>query len=265
MRAIWKGTISFGLVSIPIALYPAVRRNDLKFRLLRKGDLSPVGYKRVAELDGKEVDWEEIVKGYEYESGQFVVLNKEDFERAEVEGTQSVDIMDFVSLTDINPVFFETPYYMEPQKGGEKAYALLREAIQRSGKVGIAKVVIKTRQHLAAVKSDGKLLLLELMYYADELAEAGELRLPEDQLGKKELDMAESLIGNMASPWRPEKYKDDYREAVMKLIKEKARRGVQELPAAKGKGPRQPTKVIDLVKVLQQSLAETKPARRKAA
>ncbi len=266
MRAIWKGTISFGLVSIPIALYAAIRTNDLKFRLLRKSDLSPVQYKRVAEVDGKEVEWEEIVKGYEYEAGQFVVLTDEDFERVEVASTQSVDIMDFVQMDEIDPRFFDKPYFMEPQKGGDKAYVLLREAIKKSGRVGIAKVVIKTRQHLAAVKAQDKLLVLELMHFAQELADAGELRAPEgEQLSKKELDMAQTLVSQMEDRWEPQKYRDDYRESLMKLIEEKARKGVEALPTH-GKGPRQPTKVIDLVRVLQQSLAETKaPGRKKAA
>src|SRR5205085_7359639 len=152
MRAIWKGSISFSLINIPIALYPATRREELKFRLLRSSDLSPVNYKRVAESDGKEVPWEDIVKGYEYEKGKFIVLKDEDFKRADLEATQSVDIQDFVNLDDIDPIFFDKPYYLEPEKRGEKAYALLREALNKSGKVGIAKVVIKTRQHLAAIK-----------------------------------------------------------------------------------------------------------------
>ncbi len=149
MRAIWKGSISFGLVNIPIALYPATRREDLKFRLLREGDLSPVNYKRVAEKDGKEVPWEKIVKGYEYEKGKFVVLNEKDFQRVDLEATQTVDIQDFVDLDEIDPMFFYKPYYLEPQKGGDKAYALLRSALADGKKVGIAKVVIKTRQYLA--------------------------------------------------------------------------------------------------------------------
>src|SRR5437868_4886904 len=155
MRAIWKGAISFGLVNIPIALYSATRSEPLKFRLLRGKDLSPVNYKRVAESDGKEVPWDEIVKGYEYEKGKFIVLKEEDFRRADIEATQSVDIMEFVELEEIDPMFFDKPYYLEPDKKGAKAYALLRESLKQTNKVGIAKVVIKTRQHLAAVKPEG--------------------------------------------------------------------------------------------------------------
>src|SRR6266536_1355064 len=151
-RAIWKGSISFGLVNIPIALYAATRREELKFRLLRKSDLSPVNYKRVAEKDGKEVSWDQIVKGYEYEKGKYVVLKGEDFERVDLEATQTVDIQDFVDQEEIDPMFFYKPYYLEPQKGGDKAYTLLRDALKDSKKVGIAKVVIKTRQYLAGGK-----------------------------------------------------------------------------------------------------------------
>src|SRR5881396_2607835 len=164
MRAIWKGSISFSLVNIPISLYPATRTEELKFRLLRAKDLSPVNYKRVAEVDGKEVPWEQIVKGYEYEKGKFVVLKEEDFRRVDIEATQTVDIIDFVQLDEIDPMFFDKPYYLEPQKAGAKAYAMLREALERSGKAGVAKVVIKTRQHLAAVKPLNKALVLELMH-----------------------------------------------------------------------------------------------------
>ncbi|HEY0258173.1 MAG TPA: Ku protein, partial [Candidatus Methylacidiphilales bacterium] len=154
MRSMWNGTISFGLVSIPVALYPATRRDELSFRLLRKSDHSPVNYKRVAEADGKEVSWDEIVKGYEYEKGKFVVLKDEDFKRVDLEAAaQTIDIMDFVEMGEINPMYFQKPYYLEPQKGGDKPYALLREALQDSGKIGIAKVVIRTREHLAGVKA----------------------------------------------------------------------------------------------------------------
>src|SRR5215467_13460520 len=148
-RAIWKGSISFGLVNIPIALYPATRSEELKFRLLRNSDLSPVNYKRVDEADGKEVPWDQIVKGYEYEKGKYIVIKEEDFARVDVEATQTVDIVNFVKLEEVDPLLFYKPYYMEVDKTGDKAYVLLREALEDSGKIAIAKVVIKTRQHLA--------------------------------------------------------------------------------------------------------------------
>ncbi|MEY2542199.1 MAG: end-binding protein Ku, partial [Verrucomicrobiota bacterium] len=222
MRAIWKGSISFGLVNIPIALFPATKKEELRFRLLRKGDLSPVNYKRVAEADGKEVPWDEIVKGYEYEKGKYVVLKEEDFQRVDLEATQTVDIKDFVKIAEIDPIFFYKPYYLEPQKGGDKAYVLLREALADSEKVGIAKVVIKTREYLAGVKAEGDVLVLELMLFADELADASKLRVPKKlEAGKREMDMAKALVDSMTSKWNPEKYHDDYREALMEVIEEK--------------------------------------------
>jgi DNA end-binding protein Ku len=256
-RAIWKGSISFGLVNIPIALYPATRREEFKFRLLRKSDLSPVSYKRVAEKDGKEVPWDQIVKGYEYEKGKYVVLKDEDFERVDLEATQTVDIQDFVDQEEIDPIFFYKPYYLEPQKGGDKAYALLRDALKDSNKVGIAKVVIKTRQYLAGVKPEDGVLVLELMHFADELADPGKLHVPKKtEVGKREMNMAKSLIDSMSSKWNPEKYRDDYREALMEVIEEKVETGGKEIEE-KPKKARKPTKVIDLVSVLQKSLEQT--------
>jgi DNA end-binding protein Ku len=256
MRAIWKGSISFGLVNIPIALYPASRAEELKFRLLRKKDLSPVNYKRVAEADGKEVPWHEIVKGYEYEKDKFVVLNEEDFKRVDIEATQTVDIISFVELSEVNLVFFHKPYYMEPQKGGDRAYVLLRQALQESGKIGIAKVVIKTRQHLAAVKPQKKGLMLELMHFADELHEVDDFKLPHaTSIGKKELDMAKALISSMTTEWKPEDYKDEYRHALEKLIEEKVEHPHKMPSHAKPK--HRPSNVIDLVKVLQESLGQS--------
>jgi DNA end-binding protein Ku len=259
VRTIWKGSISFGLVNIPVGLYSATRAaNQVKFRMLRKDDLSPIRYKRIAEADEKEVPWDDIVKGYEYEKDQFVVLTDKDFERVKIESTQTVDIKEFVKLEEIDPMFFDEPYYLAPEKGGDKAYTLLRDALESSGKVGIAKVVIKTREHLAAVKPLGKALVLELMHFADELVDTNELKLPgETKAGQKELKMAESLIQGMSGKWEPEKHKDDYREALMEVIEEKIAAGGKELPAEKGKA-RKATNVVDLVAVLQESLDRAK-------
>jgi DNA end-binding protein Ku len=263
-RAIWKGSISFGLVNIPIALYPATRREELKFRLLRKSDLSPVNYKRVAEKDGKEVPWNEIVKGYEYEKGKYVVLKDEDFERVDLEATQTVDIKDFVDQEEIDPMFFYKPYYLEPQKGGDKAYALLRDALKDTNKVGIAKVVIKTRQYLAGVKPEDGVLALELMHFADELADPAKLHVPKKtEIGRREMTMARSLIDSLSAKWNPEKYKDDYREALMEVIEEKVEAGGKEIEEKPKKAPK-PTKVIDLVSVLQKSLEETGAKKKNA-
>jgi len=262
MRAIWKGSISFGLVNIPIALYPATRKEDLKFRLLRAKDLSPVDYKRVAEKDGNEVPWDQIVKGYEYEKGKYVVLKDEDFQRVDLEATQTVDIQDFVEQEEIDPVFFYKPYYLEPQKGGDKAYVLLRDTLKKTGKIGIAKVVIKTRQYLAGVKEKNSVLVLELMHFAEELADAEKLHVPKKlEPGKRELDMAKALIDSMSSKWEPKKYHDDYREALMEVIEEKVESGGEEIEEKPKKKPRPSTKVIDLVSVLQESLEKTRKSQ----
>ncbi len=264
MRAIWKGSISFGLVNIPIALYPATRREDLKFRLLREGDLSPVNYKRVAEKDGKEVPWEKIVKGFEYEKGKFVVLNEKDFQRVDLEATQTVDIQDFVDVEDIDPMYFYKPYYLEPQKGGDKAYVLLRETLEKTGKVGIAKVIIKTRQYLAGVKPHKHALVLELMHFAEELADGEKLNVPKktSEPGKREMDMAKALVESMSSEWDPKKYKDDYRDALMEVIEEKVESGGEEIEE-KPKPKKESSKVIDLVSILQQSLAKAEGGGKK--
>ncbi len=265
MRAIWKGSISFGLVNIPIALYPATRKEELKFRLLRLTDHSPVNYKRVAQADGKEVPWDQIVKGYEYEKGKFVVLGEKDFQRVDLEATQTVDIQDFVDVEEIDPMYFYKPYYLEPQKGGDKAYILLREALSDGKKVGIAKVVIKTRQYLAGVKALKHALVLELMHFAEELSDAEKLNVPKQlEVGKREKEMAKALVDSMSAKWDPEKYHDDYREALLEVIEEKVESGGKEIEE-KPKEKRPSTKVIDLVAVLQESLAKAQSTKKKPA
>jgi DNA end-binding protein Ku len=257
MASIWKGSISFGLVSIPVGLHPATKREELSFRLLRSSDLSPVNYKRVAETDGKEVPWEQIVKGYEYEKGKFVVLKDEDFKRVDIEATQTIDIMDFVNLEEVNPIFFSKPYFLEPQKGGSSAYALLRDVLAKSKKAGIAKVVIRTRQHLAAVKANGAALVLELMHFADELVDQNKLKIATGKPpAARELQMAATLVEHMTVEWDPERYSDDYRSALLKLIEKKIESGGRDLPAAP-KATNRSSQVIDLVSVLQESLNQT--------
>lgn len=256
MRPIWKGAISFGLVNIPIGLYPATRREELKFRFLRASDLSPVNYKRVAEADGKEVPWDQIVKGYEYEKGKFVALKDEDFKRADIEATQTVDIINFVDLKEVDPVLFYKPYYMEPGRGGDKAYVLLREALEKNGKIAIAKVVIRARQHLAAIKPQKKGLMLELMRFPEELVDVSEFKAPaEKRAGKQELQMASKLVQSMTSAWKPEEYKDAYRHALERVIEEKIQHPEKPLPSKPRK--KQPANIIDLVSVLEKSIQET--------
>ena len=261
IRPIWKGAISFGLVSIPISLFPAVRHEELKFRLLRKSDLSPINYKRIAQVDGKEVPWDQIVKGYEYEKDKFVVLKDEDFKRADVEATQTVDIINFVKMEEINPLLFYKPFYMEAGRGGDKAYVLLRDALFDSKKIGIAKVVIKTRQHLAAIKPQKRELMLELMHFPDEILDASEFKAPAAKaVGKAEMNMAQQLIESMSTGWDPHKYQDDYRETLEKIIENKIEKGGKK-PPPPGKRSR-PSNFVDLVSVLQQSIKETQGSSR---
>ena len=257
MRALWKGAITFGLVTIPVSLFPATRREELKFRQLRASDQSPVNYKRVAEADGKEVPWDQIVKGYEYEKGKFVILKDEDFARVDVEATQTVDIMNFVSIDDVDPLLFYKPYFLEAAKGGDKAYVLLRDALLDTGKIAIAKVVIRTRQHLAAVKPQKKGLMLELMHFPKDLIDASEFNEPvEKAVGKAEMQMAKQLIESMTTDWQPVQYNDEYHEALEKLIEEKIENPAQAVKAPARK--KQATNVIDLVAVLQESLQQSK-------
>src|SRR5678816_2118541 len=222
MRAIWKGSISFGLVYIPIAVYPATKEEKISFRQLRSSDLSPIRYKKVAEADSKEVAADQIVKGYEIEKGRYVVLKEDDFSKVKIESTHSIDITDFVELKQVDPKFFYKPYFLEPQKGGEKAYTLLHRALSGTGKIGVAKVVISNREYLAAVKPDGLFLILELMHFASEVLTPDELNRPKTDLNEKELKMAHALIESMSSTWEPKKYRDEYRDAVMELIEQKA-------------------------------------------
>src|SRR5580692_223177 len=277
MRALWKGNIGFGLVNIPVSLFPATRREELKFHLLRRSDLSPINYKRIAEADGKEVPWDQIVKGYEYEKGKFVALREEDFARVDVEATQTVDIINFVKIDDVDPLLFYKPYYLEVRRGGDKAYVLLRDSLAETRRIAIAKVVIRTRQHLAAVKPQKKGLMLELMHFPDELLDASEFKEPvEKAVGKAEMQMAKQLIESMTSEWKPEQYTDEYHKALEKMIDEKIEHGGEESPVPAKK--KKPTNVVDLVSVLQQSIQQTqakpksekstpktKPARRKKA
>jgi DNA end-binding protein Ku len=255
MRAIWKGNISFALVSIPISVFSATRRNELSFHYLHKKDMSPVSYKRFCDTEDVEVPWEEITKGYEYEKGQFVEITDEDIEKADVELTKTIQIEEFVQEDEIDPVFFDKPYYLEPQKGGERAYALMREALAQSKRVGIAKVVLKSREHLAAVKAVGDMITLNTMRFAHEIVDPSELKLPQKpEISKKEMDLANTLIDSMADKFDPEKYKDEYYDKVMEVIQLKIQGVSPQAPAAKAKGP---AKVVDLMEVLKQSLKET--------
>jgi DNA end-binding protein Ku len=265
MRSIWKGAISFGLVNIPIEVYSAIRSEDrISFRLLHKKDQATIKYERVCTTEEKAVPWDEIVKGYEYTKGKFVVLDEEDFRAAAIESTKSIEIQDFVKADEIDPRFFETPYYLLPQKGGEKAYALLREAVRKTGMVGIGMVTMRSNsQHLVGIKVVEDALVMEIMRYGDELVDTSTFTFPTaDNVRPAELQMAEQLVATLADSFHPEKYSDTYRDNLMKIINAKMKG-----KKIKVEEPEEPeaTNVIDLMTRLQESLAQGKKKKTKAA
>jgi DNA end-binding protein Ku len=266
-RALWKGSISFGLVNIPIELHTAVHNHRPKFRMLHAKDKSPVRFERVCIRDGHPVAWDDLVKGYEYQKGHFLVVTKEDFKAAALEKTRTIDIIDFVKADEIDDRFFETPYYLLPAKGGERAYALLREAVRESGRVGVAKFILRDAQHLAAVEVIEHALVLTMMRFADELVDAKSFEFPsESGIRRPELDMAKALVNSLAAEWDPSKYTDQYRENLLRIIKGKLKGKKVKLEEAAE--PRQ-AEVVDLMERLRRSLeqsgAKAKSAARKPA
>jgi DNA end-binding protein Ku len=259
-RPIWKGTVSFGLVNIPVALYSAEEQRQLKFRMLDRHDFSPIRYERVNARTGKPVDWDDIVKGYEYEKDEYVVVSDEELRRANPEATQTIDLVHFVDAAEINPVYYEKPYYIAPLKNGEKGYVLLREVMARSAKLGIARVVLRSREYLAAILVNGPVLVLNLLRYAHELRSAEKLNVPDEdskrlKITEKEIDMANQLIQSMQDDWRPEEYREEYRDDVLKMIEQKIRSGktktITELPEARAP---QRGKVVDITELLRRSV-----------
>jgi DNA end-binding protein Ku len=260
-RAVWKGAVSFGLVYIPVHLHTAARDSALDLDLLDRRDFSPVGYQRYNKRTGKVVDWGEIVKGYEYRKGQYVALTEEDFRRANVEASQTIDIVAFVERADIPPEYYEQPYFLEPAEGGEKTYALLREAMRGSSKVAIGSFVIRGRQHFCAILAHERALMLNTLRFAEELVDASGLELPPAsarpaKVSAQELKMARRLVEEMTGKWKPEEFKDTYRRDLMRRIREKVRkRQTHELtPAVEAEEARPSAEVIDLMEVLQKSL-----------
>lgn len=253
-HAIWTGAISFGLVTIPVKLYTAVRSSDLRFNFLHKTDEGRIFNERHCTVCDEKVEYADLVRGYEYEKGRYIVVSDDDLKRVNVEATQSVEIVEFVELAQINPMFFDTPYFLEPEKKGRHAYALLRESLHESGKVGIARVVIRSREHLAALKPNGDALILELMHYADELVAQDDFNFPslKEDVAPAELKVAKMLIDTMSSAtFEPEKFHDTYREDVLAMIE--ARAAGKEIPA--GETVRAvPSNVVNLMDVLQRSL-----------
>jgi len=276
-RALWKGSINFGLVNIPVALYPAETSQSLDLDMLDRRDFSPIKYQRINKKTGKEVPWDQIVKGYQYQKGEYVTLSDEELRSANVEATQSVDILDFVAADEISPVYFDKPYYLEPLKNGRRAYMLLREVLIKSDKVAIARVVIRSREHLAAVIPQGHVLILNLLRFQHDLRDSKGLDIPvSDSKGRaisaNELEMAERLIEAMSGPWNPAKYRDEYREDVENLIEKKIKSGRPRALSTGSKGPARKTggKVVDIMSLLQRSVAQAQkkddaPRRRKAS
>jgi DNA end-binding protein Ku len=267
-RPIWEGNISFGLIQVPVTLYPAEARSELQFHLLDDKDKSRIKYRKVNETSGEEVPQERIVRAYELDDGEMVVLDEQDFENADVEATQTVDIQAFVDRDDIDRIYFDKPYYLMPGKRGEKGYVLLRETLRKSRKTGIAKVVIKTRQHLAALMPKGNGLVLNLLRYAHELRDMDALKLPEGSLEEfkispREIDMATSLVEMMTTPWEPGSYRDDYHDALLAWIERKAKEGAQVHPPEPKHG-RAVAPVVDFMELLKKSVEQKEKARKEA-
>ena len=265
-RSIWKGSIAFGLVNIPVELFSAVRDHRPKFRLLHAKDEAPVRYERVCQSEGKPVAWEDLVKGYEYEKGNFVVLTKDDFKTAALNKTKTIDILDFVDPEEIDERYFETPYYLQAGKGADRAYALLREAIRESGRVGVGKMILRETQHLAAVEVIGDAMVLTMMRFSDELADLADFTFPSATgLRKQELTMARQLIDNLSAKWDPEKYTDEYVANLMRVIQAKVK---GRKPKLIGRETPQRADVVDLMARLRASLENrgaAEPSRKRSA
>lgn len=266
-RSMWKGAISFGLVHIPVEMYPAVQNKTLDLTMLDRRDFSPVGFKRYNKNNQKEVSWDDIVKGYEYASGEYVVLSEEDLRRANPEATGTIDIVAFVDAHEVPLLYYEQPYYLAPGKGGDKVYSLLRETLRKAGKIGIARVVIRVKQHLAALVCVGDTIVLNTLRYADEIRPVEDLKIPSSDakgaaISDKELKMAMALVEGMSEDWHPEEYHDTYREDVLALVEKKVEANETKTITMPGKEKAAPSggNVIDLVALLQQSLGK-KPGK----
>jgi len=261
-RPIWKGHISFGLVSIPITLYSAEKRFDLHFKLLDSRDKAKIRYSRVNEVTGEEVPWDQIVKGYEYDDDKYVLIDDEEFKKVAVEATRTIEIEDFVAVDSIDHVYFDKPYFVVPDKKNQKGYVLLREVLRNTGKAGIARVVIHTREYLSALFVTGDVLVLELLRFEQELRNPKEFELPGNDLSdykvaKKEVDLAEKLVEAMTTKWEPEKYEDEYRAELMEWIQKKAKAGGLEVPPESAEEPGEEEgggKVIDMMELLKKSV-----------
>jgi DNA end-binding protein Ku len=257
-RSIWSGAISFGLVTVPVKMYSATESKELKFHFLDKKDLAPIGYDKIRRDTGEHVDNDEIVRGFEIEKGNYVEITDEDIDRLDIELTHSIDICDFVSLEEIDPVYFRKAYYLAPADGAEKPYRLLVRALEETGKVAVAKIVIRNKQHLAVVRPYEGVLLLETMYYPDEVRKPE--RVGGGKLESAEVEMAKSLVENLSEPFKPEKYNDNYRKELLQLIRAKAKGKPLPEPDTD-----EPGEVVDLMEALRESVERTKKGRKAPA
>jgi DNA end-binding protein Ku len=257
-RPIWSGAISFGLVSVPVRLFPATESKELKFHFLDRRDMSPIGYDKVNKNTGQSVDADDVIRAFEVAKGQYVELEDEDVDRLDIELTHAIDICDFVSLADIDPIQFRKAYYLVPQDGAEKPYRLLVRALEETGRVAIAKIVIRNKQHLAAIRAHDDVLVLETMYYADEIRRPEEV--PKPRVQPAEVEMAKTLIENLAGEWEPERYHDRYRNQLLDLLRKKAKGKPLPEPAQAEEG-----EVVDLMEALRQSVDATKKRRTKSS
>jgi DNA end-binding protein Ku len=260
-RSIWKGAISFGLVHIPVVLFSAENRNSFDLTMLDRRNMKPVGFKRYNKETEKEVGWDDIVKGYEYEKERYVVLTDEDFKRANVEATQTIEIKAFVDADEVAPSYFETPYYLAPDKRGDKGYALLRETLKVTNKIAIATVVIRTRQYLAALIPSDDVIVLNTLRYTNELRPATDLKVPSGNLkasgvSPREIEMAKTLVDEMTEQWKPERYRDTYHDDLMKLIDKRIKAGKTEVITEANEDEEKPVRgeVIDLMALLKRSV-----------
>ncbi|MBS0168999.1 MAG: Ku protein [Nitrospira sp.] len=271
-RSLWKGAISFGLVHIPVVLYSAEDRNSFDLTMLDRRNMKPIGFKRYNKETGKDVGWDDIVKGYEYEKERYVVLTEEDFRRANVEATQTIDIVSFVDARDIDPIYFETPYFLAPDKRGDKGYALLRETLKKTDKAGIAMVVIRTRQYVCALLPADEAIVLNTLRYANELKSIKDIDLPAASLksagvSPREIEMATKLVEEMTDRWKPEAFRDTYHEDLLKLIDKRIKAGQTEVvsePEEEAK-PQKRAEVVDLMALLKRSVQEREQTPRQAA
>lgn len=262
MRALWKGWLSFGLINLPVYLYSGTREKELNFHLLHKKDNSPIHYARICKKDGQEVPWEDIIKGYQLQNGDIVLLADKDFENVNIHRTKTLDILDFTFEKEIDTIYYQKPYYLEPQKGAAKAYILLRESLKNSKKVGVVKFVLRNREHLGIIKPYGDYLVIMQLRFSHEILKHPDLEIPKtEKASAKEIALATQLIDQLTSTFSPSKYRDEYREEILRMIQQKAK---GHRIKQKGKLPKK-TKESQIVKVLKESLKKAKPSRRRIA